>query len=103
MKTGRLNVYVPAPELEAFRKYCEERKLSQSRAITGLLHTFNARQRKLNAKELDRFTENLEKASHVKYEAEREKARRMVAEAGKTPTGDSSSVEQESAAFLDLE
>lgn len=102
MKTGRLNVYVPQSELEAFRKYCEERKLSQSRAITGLLHTFNARRQKMDAKELDRFTENLEKASHVKYEAEREKARRMVAEAG-NPIGNGSSVEQESAAFLDLE
>lgn len=102
MKTGRLNVYVPEPELEAFRAWCKERGMSQSRALTGLIHTFNARQQKLNAKELDRFTANLEKASHVKFEAEREKARRMVAEAG-NPIGNDSSVEQESAGFLDLD
>lgn len=102
MKTGRLNVYVPEPELEAFRKFCKNRGMSQSRVITGLLHTFNARQQKMEAKELDRFTSNLEKASHVRYEAEKEKARRMVDEAG-APTGNNSSVERESADFLDLE
>lgn len=102
MKTGRLNVYVPEPELEAFRKFCKNRGMSQSRVITGLLHTFNARQQKMEAKELDRFTTNLEKASHVRYEAEKEKARRMVAEAG-APIENGSSVEQESADFLDLE
>lgn len=103
MKTGRLNVYVPQPELEAFRKFCEERKLSQSRVITGLLHTFNARRAKMEAKELDRFAKNLEAASHLRFEQERAKARTMVTEAGKAPTGDSSSVEQDSADFLDLE
>lgn len=102
MKTGRLNVYVPEPELEAFRKFCKNRGMSQSRVITGLLHTFNAQQQRKSAKELDRFTSNLEKVSHVKYEAEKEKARRMVAEAG-APIGNGSSVEQESAGFLDLE
>lgn len=102
MKTGRLNVYVPEPELEAFRKFCKNRGMSQSRVITGLLHNFNARQQKMEDKELDRFTSNLEKASHVKYEAEKEKARRMVAEAG-APIENGLSVEQESAGFLDLE
>ena len=102
MKTGRLNVYVPEPELEAFRKFCKNRGMSQSRVITGLLHTFNAQQQRNSSKELDRFTSNLEKASHVRYEAEKEKARRMVAEAG-APIGNGSSVEQESAGFLDLE
>lgn len=100
MKTGRLNVYIPEPELEAFKAWCKERGLSQSRALTGLLHTFNAQQQRKSAKELDRFTANLEKASHVKYEAEKEKARRMVAEG---PIGSESSVEQSSADFLDLE
>lgn len=101
METGRLNCYIPKPELEAFKAWCKERGLSQSRAITGLLHTFNAQQERKSAKELDRFTANLERASHVRYEAEKEKARRMVAEAG--ASGNVSSVEQSSADFLDLE
>lgn len=109
MKTGRLNIYVPEPELEAFRKFCKNRGMSQSRVITGLLHTFNAKQQRMEAKELDRFTANLDRVSHVRYEAEKEKGRAMVEAVKQDPswtTADlesSSSVERESADFLDIE
>ncbi len=110
METGRLNVYVPKPELEAFKAWCKDRGISQSRALTGLLHTFNARNQKLSPKEDSRLVKNLDAASrHQRYVDAKEKGRAMVEAVKQDPswtTADlenSSSVERESADFLDIE
>ena len=106
METGRLNVYVPLPELEAFKKWCKDRGMSQSRALTGLIHTFNARQQKATPKEDSR----LDAASrHERYVKAKQKGQAMINALKKNPdwtTADlesTSSVEQSSADFLDLE
>lgn len=110
METGRLNAYIPKPELEAFKTWCKDKGMSQSRALTGLIHTFNARNQKLNQKEQDRLVRNLDTASrHQRYVDAKEKGRAMVEAVKQDPswtTADlesSSSVERESADFLDIE
>lgn len=110
METGRLNVYIPLPELEAFKKWCKDKGMSQSRALTGLIHTFNARQQKPTPKEDSRLVKNLDAASrHQRYVDAKKKGQDMINSLKKNPawtTADlenTSSVERESADFLDLE
>ena len=110
METGRLNVYIPKPELEAFRAWCKDKGISQSRALTGLIHTFNARNQKLSPKEDSRLVKNQDAASrHERYVKAKQKGQAMINALKKNPdwtTADlesTSSVEQSSAGFLDLE
>lgn len=69
---GRLNARIPLEELTAFRTWCAAHDMTVSRVLTGLIHTFNVRQRKLDEAETEKLRQNIEKAAHLKAEAFKE-------------------------------
>lgn len=81
MEVSRLHCRIPKPELEAFRSYCVAHELTMSRCLTGLLHTFNARQAKMSEQETEQLRQQLEKQAHEAVQAYKKQAEQMVAEA----------------------
>lgn len=81
MTYGRLHASIPAPELDAFRNYCNEHELTMSRCLTGLLHIFNARQAKLSEQETERLRQRVEAQAHEAVQTYKRQAEQMVAEA----------------------
>lgn len=75
---GRLNARIPLEELTAFRTWCAAHDMTMSRVLTGLIHTFNVRQRKMDEAETEKLRQNIEKAAHLKAEAFKEQGRQMV-------------------------
>lgn len=63
---ARLNARIPETELNAFRSWCVEHDLTMSRALTGLLHTFNVRQAKATDFEVEATRQRIETAAHAK-------------------------------------
>lgn len=83
METARLHCRIPKPELDAFRSYCMAHELTMSRCLTGLLHTFNARQAKMSEDETEVLRQNIEKQAHLSAQAYKAQGERMVARAGR--------------------
>lgn len=82
MEVSRLHCRVPKPEMEAFRSYCMAHELTMSRALTGLLHTFNIRQAKMSERETDILRQKIEQQAHLSAQAYKTQGEKMVAEAG---------------------
>lgn len=84
---GRLNARIPLEELTAFRTWCAAHDMTVSRVLTGLIHTFNARQRKLAEAETEKLRQNIEQAAHLKAEAFKEQGRQMVRDSAPNSNG----------------
>lgn len=82
MEVSRLHCRIPKPELEAFRSYCTAHELTMSRCLTGLLHTFNTRQAKMNEDETERLRQKIEQQAHLSAQAYKAQGEKMVARAG---------------------
>lgn len=80
-RIGRLNCRIPQEELTAFRTWCASHDMTLSRALTGLLHTFNVEQRKASEAETEKLRRGIEKAAHLKAQEFKEQGRQMVREA----------------------
>lgn len=52
------------------------------RVLTGMIHTFNVRQRKLDEQETEKLCRSIEKASHLKARAFKEQGRQMLRDSG---------------------
>lgn len=74
---GRLNARIPLEELTALRTWCAAHDKTVSRVLTGMIHTFNVRQRKLDEQETEKLCRSIEKASHLKAQAFKEQGRRI--------------------------
>lgn len=81
MEVSRLHCRIPKPELDAFRSYCMAHELTMSRCLTGLLHTFNARQAKMNEQETEQLRQKIEQQAHLSAQAFKAQGEKMVAEA----------------------
>lgn len=77
-KIGRLNARIPQDELTALRAWCAAHDKTISRVLTGLIHTFNVRQRKLDEQETEKLCRSIEAAAHLKNQAFKEQGREMV-------------------------
>ena len=75
---GRLNARIPLEELTALRTWCAAHDKTVSRVLTGMIHTFNVRQRKLDEQETEKLCRSIEKASHLKARAFKEQGRQML-------------------------
>ena len=84
---GRLNARIPLEELTALRTWCAAHDMTLSRTLTGLIHTFNARQRKLDEVQTEKLRQNIEKAAHLKAEAFKEQGRQMVRDSASSLSG----------------
>ncbi|GDY88907.1 hypothetical protein MCC01971_05250 [Bifidobacteriaceae bacterium MCC01971] len=73
-----MNARIPQEELTAFRTWCAAHDMTLSQVLTGLIHTFNARQQKMDEAETEKLCRSLEQAAHVKAQALKEQGRRMV-------------------------
>ena len=82
MEVSRLHCRIPKPELDAFRVYCAEHELTMSRCLTGLLHTFNARQAKMSEDETEVLRQKIEQQAHLSAQAYKAQGEKMVARAG---------------------
>ena len=69
---------IPQEELTAFRTWCAAHDMTLSQVLTWLIHTFNARQQKMDEAETEKLCRSLEQAAHVKAQAFKEQGRRMV-------------------------
>ena len=78
---GRLNARIPQEELTALRTWCAAHNITISRVLTGLIHTFNSRQRKLDEAETEQLRRGIEQAAHLKAQAFKEQGQRLVQEA----------------------
>lgn len=85
---GRLNARIPQEELTAFRMWCAAHNMTVSRALTGLIHTFNARQQKASEAETEQLRQNIEKAAHLKAAAFKAQGQRLVQEASEPSLSD---------------
>lgn len=81
MEVGRLNARIPSEELNAFRVWCASHEMTMSRVLTGLIHTFNVRQQKMDEKETERLRQRVEAQAHEAVQAYKKQAEQMVAEA----------------------
>lgn len=81
MEVSRLHCRIPKPELDAFRSYCMAHELTMSRCLTGLLHTFNTRQAKMNEQETEQLRQKIEQQAHLSAQAFKAQGEKMVAEA----------------------
>lgn len=81
MEVSRLHCRIPKPELDAFRSYCVAHELTMSRCLTGMLHTFNARQARMSEGETEVLRQNIEKQAHLSAQAFKAQGEQMVAEA----------------------
>lgn len=81
MVYGRLHASIPKPELDAFRAFCVEHELTMSRALTGLIHTFNVRARRASEQETERLRQRVEARAHEAVQTYKRQAEQMVAEA----------------------
>lgn len=81
MSYSRLHASIPKPELDAFRVYCAEHELTMSRCLTGLIHTFNARQAKMSEDETEVLRQKIEQQAHLSAQAYKAQGEKMVAEA----------------------
>lgn len=79
---GRLNARIPLEELTALRTWCAAHDKTVSRVLTGMIHTFNVRQRKLDEQETEKLCRSIEKASHLKAQSFKEQGRQMVEASG---------------------
>lgn len=79
---GRLNARIPLEELTALRTWCAAHDKTVSRVLTGMIHTFNVRQRKLDEQETEKLCRSIEKASHLKARAFKEQGRQMLRDSG---------------------
>ena len=77
-KIGRLNERNTREELTALRTWCVAHDKTVSRVLTGMIHTFNVRQRKLDEQETEKLCRSIEKASHLKAQAFKEQGRQML-------------------------
>jgi len=84
---GRLNARIPLEELTAFRTWCAAHDMTVSRVLTGLIHTFNVRQRKMDEAETEKLRQNIEKAAHLKAEAFKEQGCQMVRDSASSLSG----------------
>lgn len=80
-RIGRLNARVPQEELTAFRTWCAAHDMTMSRVLTGLIHTFNARQQKMGEAETEQLRQSIETAAHLKAQEFKEQGQRLVQEA----------------------
>ncbi len=65
MEIGRLNARIPSEELKAFRVWCVAHEMTMSRVLTGLIHQFNARQRKLDEQATEKLRRGIEANAHA--------------------------------------
>ena len=82
-KISRLNARIPSEELNAFRVWCASHEMTMSRVLTGLIHTFNARQQKMDEAETERLRQRVEAQAHEAVQAYKKQAEQMVAEAAR--------------------
>lgn len=85
---GRLNARIPQEELTAFRTWCVAHDMTISRTLTGLIHTFNARQQKASEAETEQLRRGIEQAAHLKVQAFKEQGQRLVQEASEPSLSD---------------
>lgn len=80
-KISRLNARIPSEELTAFRTWCASHEMTMSRVLTGLIHTFNVRQQKMDEAETEKLRAKIEANAHEAAQAFKQQGQQLLREA----------------------